>query len=104
MQTYIIHVSDAYERERLINGELEGRNLNTEFVNDGDIKDMTEEVLAKYFKGDVSMPNNSCSYKHMLSYQRMLDNNIELAFIVEDDTYLYANFDNIFEKLLYEFR
>jgi glycosyl transferase, family 25 len=104
MKTYIIHVSDAIQRERHINSQLIGKKLNVEFVSEGDIKDLSEPVIANYFKEQMSTANSivSCAYKHIISYRKLLESNDDIALILEDDIYFYSNFDHIFEKLLKE--
>ena len=49
MKTFIIHVSNDYEREKHIRKELENKELDTEFINEGDIADLSEIILGKYF-------------------------------------------------------
>lgn len=39
MKSYIIHVSDAYEREQHMKKQLKGKKLNSIFVTAGDMKD-----------------------------------------------------------------
>lgn len=47
MKTYIIHVSDVYEREKHIKEELKNRNLDIKFVLEGDIKDLSNDVYTR---------------------------------------------------------
>ena len=106
MKTYIIHVSDAIEREKQIKDQLKGKNLEPVFICEGDMKDLSKEVLDRLFKGRMHKvdPMTSCGYKHILSYQKVVENDDEICLILEDDTYFYPDFNNNFEKLLSEIR
>lgn len=49
MKAYIIHVSDAYEREEHMRKQLAGKPLKVEFVLDGDKNTLTHGNKLKYF-------------------------------------------------------
>ncbi len=105
MRTYIIHVSDAYDREKHILKEVENKNLNFAFINQGDKSDLSTAVLDTYFAGKMATVSaaTSCAYKHILSYEKMLANHEDLALILEDDICFYANFSEI-NKILDEIK
>ena len=87
MKAYIIHVSTAIEREKHITNELMGKSLDIVFVNEGDIKDLSETVQSKYFEGELSLASVSCSYKHLIACKKILAGNDDYALILEDDIY-----------------
>lgn len=95
MKTYIIHVSTALEREKHIKTQILDKGLEAQFINEGDIKDLTENILQTYFKGGMCVPQaaTSCAYKHLRAYEYMLEQHIELALILEDDIILHQNFE-----------
>jgi glycosyl transferase family 25 len=76
------------------------------FVHDGDIADLSPEVMSTYFGGELEQPGPaaSCAYKHILLYQEMINNDFEIALVLEDDIYLDDNFCNILERTLKEIR
>ena len=106
MNAYIIHVSDATEREKHINSQLKGKNLEAVFVCEGDKKDISKTILETYFSGEMAKVNAtvSCAYKHLLAYNKMLENNNKIALVLEDDIYFYDNFEIILEELLHEIK
>lgn len=106
MKTYIIHVSDAYEREKHILEQIKNHNFDIEFILEGDKKDLSSEISESYFNDFMRMHPNamSCSYKHYLAYKNMVKNNINLALIFEDDIFLENNFDDIFSKITLEIK
>ncbi len=77
MKTYIIHVSDAYERENFIKKEVQGKDLDVVMVTDGDKKDLKPQIIEKYFKKSLAKVSGatSCAYKHVLAYEYILQNN-----------------------------
>lgn len=106
MKTYIIHVRDAYEREQHIKNQTEGKkNLNTSFILDGDKSDLTPEILNKYFKGSMKIVSNatSCAYKHILAYEKMIEENEDFAMILEDDISFYSSYD-LLDKIIIEIK
>lgn len=104
LRTYIIHVSDHLQREQHIKGQVESLALDTAFVNEGDISDLSREKLEKYFKGNMARPSatSSCAFKHLLAFERIIAENIDHALILEDDIIFYPNSDNIINRILQE--
>lgn len=101
MKTYIIHVSDAYEREKHIKEELKNRNLDIKFVLEGDIKDLSNDVLYSYFTGNMKEARGavSCAYKHILTLQKIIAQENEVVLVLEDDIYCYKNFNKMLLKI-----
>lgn len=102
MKTYIIHVSDNTLRKKHIEGQIKGRNLDTHYITEGDKKDLSEAVLTTYFKDrmDVVSAGTSCAYKHILAYEKIAASKDEMALILEDDIYLYTDFDLSLKKFV----
>lgn len=103
MKTYVIHVSDAYERERYMQRQLEGKKLDVEYVLDGDKTQISTAQLEKYFKGSMASATaaTSCALKHILACERLVKSNEKLALVLEDDIRFYANFSDL-EKIVAE--
>ena len=106
MKTYIIHVSDDYERERHMNSQLVGKNLDVTYILDGDKKDLSEEVLSTYFTGNRKNTSNStsCVYKHILAYEKIVEDNAEVALVLEDDIIFYKNFSATLARICAEIK
>ncbi|MEO5572201.1 MAG: glycosyltransferase family 25 protein [Bacteroidia bacterium] len=104
IKTYVIHVRGNTERENFIRNELKKFNIDFEFILNGNIEDLTDGDLNKYFKDDfkISSPRSSCTIKHFFVYERMVENNISVALVFEDDIELSGNFPEIFDKSLKE--
>lgn len=105
MKTYIIHVSDAFEREKYMLNTLKGKGLDIEFILDGDKKKLTPLIINTYFSGEL-LPvsaGTSCAYKHVLAYQKIVSGSDDVAMILEDDIRFYNN-DNKLNELMLEIK
>ena len=106
LKTYIIHVSDDYEREAHVKSQLEGKDLDTTFILEGDKKDLTEDVLSTYFTGNRKNVSNStsCAYKHILAYEKIIENKDDFALVLEDDIVSYRGFSKNLIKFVNEIK
>src|ERR1035437_2448504 len=106
VKTYIIHVSDAFEREIYIKKQIANKELDCTFILDGDKKDLTTHIISDYFKEPLNSVSNvsSCAYKHILAYEQIVNNAIEFALILEDDISFYRNFKTQFNLICAEIK
>lgn len=103
----VLHVKHGYEdRAEHITNLLNNIQIPFSYILDGDVEDITDEVLNKYFKTDNELygftPRTSCTYKHFLAYEYILSNHLDGALILEDDIILQHNFLKIFNKTMDE--
>ncbi|PMK05051.1 glycosyltransferase family 25 protein [Vibrio sp. 10N.261.55.A7] len=104
---FVIHVSEGYEdRRNHIDKHLPESGLDSfEYVLDGDIKDLTRDVLDSLFLGSPQTPaEKSCFYKHYLTYKAIVEREIPFALVLEDDAYLTKNFSSKLEKVIDELK
>lgn len=103
---FVLHVKKGYEdREQHIKAMLQKMNIPFSWILDGDIADLTPEILDKYFAGDMHKAGAtaSCAYKHVLAYKDIIAKNLDGALILEDDIQLDPRlFIGIFNKSLTE--
>ncbi len=104
MKTFIIHVSDAYVREKHMQQQLAKFTCNVEWVIEGDMKDLDDDILQKYFSQKMNSisPATSCAYKHILAYYKLLSSKEPYALILEDDIYLETNVETILQTIVDE--
>lgn len=104
VKTYVIHVRGNKARENYIRNELKKFNIDFEFILEGNMEDMTDDDLTKYFRDDFKTvsPRTSCTIKHFYAYERMVENNVPVALIFEDDIELFSSFPGVFDKSLKE--
>lgn len=106
VKTYVIHVKGAVERERHIKKELAKHKIPFEFMLDGNVENITNEQLERYFDGEMKrkIPPTSCALKHILVYEKIIAENIPKALIFEDDIELFDSFSTIFSASLLEIK
>ncbi|CAG5083861.1 glycosyltransferase family 25 protein [Parvicella tangerina] len=108
-KVYVVHVSTDQQREEHMTKELGRFNIPFEFMMKGDKSDITEELVREYFVGEemangVGTAQQSCSYKHLSIYEKILEDEVEDALIFEDDIYLSDNFIQVFNDTIDELK
>lgn len=101
----VLHVKTGYEeRKQHICRMLGTRNIDFEFLLDGDMTDLTPEILDRYFTGEMKQvaPAVSCTMKHLLACELIVSRQLSGALILEDDMLLYKNFDRVFDECMNE--
>ena len=102
----VLHVKDGYEiRKRHIDKMLSEMEIPFEYIIDGDIQDLTFDVLNKYFEGKMHRCNSevSCAYKHLIACKVIIDKGLDGALILEDDICLNRKrFIHIFNQSIKE--
>lgn len=101
----VLHVKNGYDdRARHIEAMLGSRNIPFIYILDGDIPDLTNNKLVKYFTEGMRKPvaSTSCTLKHIYAYEYIVSHGLDGALILEDDMILYKNFESIFQKCMQE--
>lgn len=101
----VLHVKKGYEeRERLMRDVLGKAGLDFEFILDGDLEDLTPERLERYFTGEMKQvaPYTSCTMKHLLACEYVIEHQLPGALVLEDDMILYKNFRKVFAECMEE--
>lgn len=105
MTTYLLHVKKGYEdRLEHMTSMLSAHNITFELILDGDIPDLTDEIIEKYFSEYMCAKSatTSCACKHILCYEKMVSENIDYALILEDDMFFSKKFDDILQRTITE--
>ena len=109
IKVFVIHVRDQEERKRFIEPQLKALGIPYEYILDGNMEDLTPEVIDRYFAvgGEADTmhgvyPRTSCTYKAFLAYKRIVDDRLDGALIFEDDIQLFSDFRQKFEDTLDE--
>lgn len=110
-EVLVIHVRGNAERKRYIMRQLSVLDYPVTFIEDGNIEDITEEVLQQYFIDNGQpdsiygrKPATSCAYKHLLATEYIISHNLPGALVVEDDLRLKRNFKKVFEQSIHEWQ
>lgn len=101
---YVIHVRGHQERDKHMRAELGKHGIDFQYMLDGNVEDMTNEIVERYFKGDKkqAMPGTSCTLKHLYVYEKMIEDDISGVLVFEDDIKLSSNFNTVFNSTMKE--
>jgi len=106
---FIIHVRGQKEREAFIQTQLDRLGFPYEYILEGNMEDLTQEIIDRYFVDDGTpetmhgvYPRTSCAYKGIRAYERIVEKGIKGALIFEDDIRLFHGFKENFYKTLDE--
>ena len=82
--------------------------LDYEFIREGDADELTDELLDRFLAdGPEDMHKKSsrasCTIKHFLSYEKILNDGLEGALILEDDIILHKDFMPRFRESILEY-
>lgn len=104
IKVLVIHVRGNESRREYIQKQVEQIGMPYEYILDGNKEDLTEEILNKYFRGEMhgQYPRTSCAYKHILACKYIIEQNLDGALILEDDIRLFDNFKSKFEQSIQE--
>lgn len=103
----VLHVRKGYEaRERFMRRQLEDMGIEFSFFTEGDMEDLTPEILDRYFTGEMHCvsPVTSCALKHLKAYEHLVENPSLYpgVLILEDDIILGRKFPQFYNKCLQE--
>lgn len=98
--TFVMHVKKGYEKRGEHVEKMLGRlGVPFEYILDGDIPDLTDDIINRYFTGaEMTVPTApvSCAFKHLLACEQMLAAGLPDALMLEDDIILHSNFVPVF--------
>ena len=109
MKTLVIHAAKLRERGEHIDRMLRSMGMDYEFVSEADADALTDALVDRYLAdGPEQMRQKnaraSCTIKHFLACQRIVDGGWEGALVLEDDIVLHTGFKAAFERSLDEWR
>lgn len=105
-KVFVLHVKKGYEnRLESIQKQFGSMGIDFELILDGDIPDINDYYLDRYFRGQIKEKVNavtSCTLKHILAYEEVVKNSYKDCLIFEDDIFLKPNFIEVFNKTIEE--
>ena len=103
---FVLHVKHGYEeRYEKLKQMLDRHGITFEPMLDGDIDDIDDGVLDKWFSGGEMrgrFAHTSCALKHLLIYEAIIKGGLDGALVLEDDIRLHGDFNVIFNKSMEE--
>jgi glycosyl transferase family 25 len=108
MKALVIHAARLKERGEHIDRMLRGIGMDYEFIREGDADALTDDLLDRFLAdGPEEMHQKSsrasCTIKHFLAYEKVLNEHLEGALILEDDIVLHSDFMPQFEQSMREY-
>lgn len=91
-QVYVINVRTSEARHRSIITQLARFGIVPEFIHEWDTQDITADVDAQTFTGDLDVRQKSCGLKHITALRRIVARNQRRVLVLEDDALLEAEF------------
>lgn len=103
---FVLHVKQGYEeRARHMEQMLAKHGIEFEYISDGDMPDLSAELQNRFFgSAEAPTPHRSCAAKHLLTYEKIVREDIPYALIFEDDMFITERFDRTFEQALREMK
>ena len=89
---YVVSVRTSDARRRSVKGQLARFGLKPEFIDEWDQSDITPDIDAATFKGDLNIRQKSCGLKHLTALRRIVERNEKTALVLEDDALLADGF------------
>lgn len=99
------HVREGFEdRAASIQAQLDRVRLDFDYMLDGDMVDIDDHVLERWFSGEMKAVSaqTSCAVKHLLCYERMVREEWPAALMLEDDALLTDDFIAVVEGVVAE--
>ncbi|MBV9382478.1 MAG: glycosyltransferase family 25 protein, partial [Streptosporangiaceae bacterium] len=105
MHTYVINLARSPERRAHITAELGKTRVRYEMINavDGRDLDLTDtRVVDPVFAGESEAHPGAigCALSHWEVYRKILDDDVEIACVLEDDVILPADFDALTDAVV----
>ena len=101
MKTYVVHYTPLVKRKLFMEQQLKKYGIGAEYITDYDKEDLTEDDLSK-FETKLPLPAISVCCKHIQSWRRVANENLDYALILEDDAIFCDDFDVKLNEYLME--
>lgn len=103
MIVFIINLKESSERRLKMQAQLDKTELKYEFINAINGKDLSntelKEIVYDYPNCMLSKGEIGCALSHLAIYKKMVNENIEQAFVLEDDATLPHNIEDVISKI-----
>lgn len=89
---YVVSVRTSDARRASIRRQLDRYGITPEFIDDWDAGDITPEIDAQTFTGELNVRQKSCGLKHLTALARIIERDQHHALVLEDDALLADDF------------
>ncbi|ERT12746.1 glycosyltransferase family 25 protein [Photorhabdus temperata] len=99
MRIFIINLESDIERKYSILQQASSLKLDVEIINAINGKQLSKDELMKlsrdFYSNGMTLGELGCSLSHLSVYQKIIDENIPLALIMEDDVEINKNISSV---------
>jgi glycosyl transferase family 25 len=107
IKTYIVHLTRAEQRGKHIVAEAEKHNIDYEIIHARDCLDLSDDdykefcdVEAMRKSPEILTPGLVCaSYTHYMAYEKILEDGVDFALIIEDDVVLPEGINDLLYRV-----
>jgi glycosyl transferase family 25 len=91
---YVLNVKKFTERRAFMEAQLTKLGMKAEFILDGDIEELTDDIISRYFvsHNNLSAAQMSCAMKHVFALQKIAQNYCTFNLVLEDDAIFAKDF------------
>ena len=108
IKIFVISLKNAIERRKSISNQMQKLGIDFEFFDAVDGRELTQGYVDSVFDKETAeiqwKPMNrgeiGCSLSHMSIYEKMINENIQNAIVLEDDAVLNDDFMSTIEKMI----
>ncbi|MCR5643182.1 MAG: glycosyltransferase family 25 protein [Prevotella sp.] len=109
MKIFVIHPDKLKARGEHVDRMMKRLGMDYEFVNEGHSDKQIQAYLDQYMKDGREQlrhptPRALCTISHFLAYEKIVEEGLEGALVLEDDIALDKDFVSFFEQSLNEYR
>ncbi len=103
MKIFIINLESDVERKYSMLQQASSLRLDVEIIKAVNGKQLSKDEVMKlsrdFYNNGMTLGELGCSLSHLLVYQRIVDENIPLALIMEDDAEINKNISDVLSAL-----
>lgn len=101
LKTFVVTTKDNHKRQESINCQAKKFQLDIEYIWDFDADDIdVKKIEEKYESSLLPLRSISALMKHFEAHRRLLEQELDIALVVEDDVILFENFGKRIHKLV----
>ncbi|WP_201578875.1 glycosyltransferase family 25 protein [Psychrobacter sp. Pi2-52] len=109
MQVYVVSLKDSIDRQKSITTQCEKLGIEPIFIDAVNGKDLSKSEVSQYcnqekakqlFGRELLLGEVGCALSHKKIYQKIVDENISYAIILEDDVLIGKDFNKVIKPIL----
>ncbi|MEY0674362.1 glycosyltransferase family 25 protein [Providencia rettgeri] len=103
MKTFVINLVERPDRKKFMQDQLNNSNLNYQFIEAVDGRTLSNDeinsITLNFHDSYLTRGEVGCALSHLKAYKKIVDENIDMALILEDDAVLPSNLSSIAHEI-----